>query len=1350
MTDITLRIQKIGGSMGPGDVLRVRVSDPKAERLNATFSVQEYDVELQPKSGPGFESDLRRHIEDYANVEPFEESQANRIQQAIDRYSESLFTQLNLPTVIDGLFDKVKKKEQGLPKFTIELHVLEGSEDEMSLIHWESLECRRFVSSRPEVSIRVYRVLSFTDSSLALVKPKTFPKGGTGMLNILVVVARYYNWKDEKDIDYREVTVPLTNVAEQFPSDLIRVDVVSEGSWAAVQKALADRPVGHYQIVHFDVHGKIRHSKGQLMFEKHPSKVDAATVGNSLVDRGVQGAILTVCQSAEKPCQSSSSLAMALVRCGLNFVIGMAYKVHKHAVFWFVQGLYSALLIKNTTLSEAVALGRQQMEQHPTRKGRFDLDVNVQDWLNPVLYTWDCEPWHFIESMTLNGDTKAVPPPVPDWPHEFEGRDADIHNIEMSFSSCNIARIEGFRGAGKSTLMRHLAEWWRRSNFGEDIFLIDFGFTDSFTPQTARIYPRGIFHQISALITNQEATPHSRPRIYDIRPFPSHSPVAHDLQAMSGLASTGREDLHLADYINESEDQEADAAVLSHLRHVFRQKRCVILVNNLHNVTSLVHGGGFDFCLWTEEMKYWLKMLEWQENSIGVILFSSMLVEEWIDKLGAQAVSLEGFDLYHATRYAARVINLTPYTTDAKNRMYLEKILGYYKYQPLAIKVVLPQLAASGLSPPEYFDKTLCSGIELSLQQEAEQGALLMDFITGIQAMETWLPGLDSVQSYCPLTYLISLLEGNGPYKAEEDPGRVLCSCIETLQDFAMVRYVPGIGETSPVVNPNKISSTAGLELHPLLPAFIRTASRYVGSKRRHGDDGLDFIFAYLVYYLAQRSYSWRLNGTPGDKVDNQAVIDIQQNWFSILSSLQYCVSRPYGWNKALEHAFDTLMMWAISYVANRLTDEKPSLARISRHAVNRVARAFAGPDSSVTMHWWSHLRFVEEAEQGDLRGRLGKILHVHKWMPFPPQLMESMVVHYLFLRTEAWYKFDSVVWQYNEALLGLLVKWEKHLEHHSSKSGVLPHDARYAALKQEALIAAAEIANQTSQHYAEGLQALAKVDLSSADLPDSMRDNLAVRFRDIKAELMGFVMDAQKYEGDVETMVTVHEAERKDKDKCKLPDHRTARAIMVRKAYEKALDSKTVEDTKHAKTLIYEDMAAIRDPTDPYFLILHRFMFDVSISPTQLPLIAISGNVTRISTNRFVLGKLFMLDQSWESALQQLRRIQTFISESNPERQQSIIDSKGRNSYLVDLHRDFARCYEKLGKMGEARKHYDTADALREQRERNWTRQDFENEGMANLIYAMNYAVQSSGLEAYPGWRSPAWVREEIENKKN
>lgn len=247
--------------MGPGDVLRVKVSNPNAGRENAAVSIQEYDAELQPEPSLGFESDLRRHIESYAKLEPFEEGRAHRVRQAIDQYSESLFVQLKLPAVIDSLLDGLETHEEGSPKLTLELHVLESGEDSMTLIRWESLECRRFAHSRPEVSIQVSRVLSTADSSPTLARPTSFLKRGTGILNILVVVARAFNKPGERDIDYREVTVPLTNVAEQFPGALIRVDVVSQGTWAAVRKALDDKPVGHYQIVHFDVHGTIHHSK---------------------------------------------------------------------------------------------------------------------------------------------------------------------------------------------------------------------------------------------------------------------------------------------------------------------------------------------------------------------------------------------------------------------------------------------------------------------------------------------------------------------------------------------------------------------------------------------------------------------------------------------------------------------------------------------------------------------------------------------------------------------------------------------------------------------------------------------------------------------------------------------------------------------------------------------------------------------------------------------------------------------------------------------------------------------------------------------------------------------------------
>lgn len=129
------------------------------------------------------------------------------------------------------------------------------------------------------------------------------------------------------------------------------------------------------------------------------------------------------------------------------------------------------------------------------------------------------------------------------------------------------------------------------------------------------------------------------------------------------------------------------------------------------------------------------------------------------------------------------------------------------------------------------------------------------------------------------------------------------------------------------------------------------------------------------------------------------------------------------------------------------------------------------------------------------------------------------------------------------------------------------------------------------------------------------------------------------------------------------------------------------------------------------------------------------------------------MLEESWESALQQLRRMEAFVKESNPGRQQSIINGEGgRNSYLMELHGDFARCYEKLGNPSEASKHRDAANALWEVRERTWTRQDMENEGQVNLIAAIQYALQTSGadggLEAPLGWMNQAWVREPVEDE--
>jgi hypothetical protein len=212
-------------------------------------AIPSYAVKLiNPEPIAGFEKYLAKHVEQYAE-EPFETRLAERVRGAIEQYGRDLYNHLHLGGLMEKL--RVSRVDEHAPT-KLDLCVLEDSESAVSGIHWELLESLPIQQLHPDFDVRVSRAANSAETE----------SGGTfdfqGTLNILVVVARP---QGRSDIPYRNVILPLTDISNGFPSGVLCVDIVRLGTWEAVQKALDAKPFGHYQVVHFDVHGVVEESR---------------------------------------------------------------------------------------------------------------------------------------------------------------------------------------------------------------------------------------------------------------------------------------------------------------------------------------------------------------------------------------------------------------------------------------------------------------------------------------------------------------------------------------------------------------------------------------------------------------------------------------------------------------------------------------------------------------------------------------------------------------------------------------------------------------------------------------------------------------------------------------------------------------------------------------------------------------------------------------------------------------------------------------------------------------------------------------------------------------------------------
>ncbi|KAK6519741.1 hypothetical protein TWF506_000040 [Arthrobotrys conoides] len=1218
----------------------------------------------RPEPIARFEELLARHIEKYALEEPFETKLAERVENAITEYAKDLYSQIELDKLIKRIEETATKERVA----RLELCVIEKPGSVISVIHWEFLELLHLQKLHPDINIHISRATSLAFSAPEQYETRWAPRQ-LETLNILVVVSRP---NGKQDIPYRNVILPLTNISNAFPSQILSVDIVRLGTWEAVQNALAAKPFGHYHLVHFDVHGYIEESRAILRFEpsSFPSDdIEAEDVANSLSEHGVKAAVLNACRSAQKPGLVGSSMASALLHHGLDFVIGMSYNIHQDAAQTFLRELYKALLVDNLPISEAVFRGRKVMQSQPIREGRFGIKVDVQDWINPVLYLRTpmlgrlriVSRCHKLRETSSNDN----------WCAGFIGRDYDIACIEKALCSGTIARLQGFRGAGKSTLMKHLQEWWIRSSFAHAIFMIDFSETNDFTAESSKISPAEIFTEIDRIINERQQNGVQVRKVYRVGPRPLDRPSRGTVV----------------------DEMIIKPEIVPRLRTAFSQDVYIILFNCFDNVSSLPYTKGFQFQPWADGMLNWLENLDWI-NWKSMALFSSTLDEKWLNnipvvlstsrgqktrKIPAEMIDFEGLDPSSATKFAEGVINLTPYLDSPGSRLYLERILQYYQYQPLALKAVLPHLHTSGLSTKQYFERTLCSEIQLPLEDTEEQKRALMDIILASVAAPGAIPIpiLAAITAYCPCMYLLNILKGDGPFEAEEDPAQAFKSEIITYQDFGLVRY------TGPDINSEggeDALNSGHLLIHPLFTSYIRGL---VTEMKDHGGLAqIDLTFAYLVYYLAQRSDDWediKSFRDPGS-------IEIERNWFNILAALRYCVIRPYNWDQNTERLFDFLMNRINIYVVDYKQDSWDIIAEIVTSGITRIMKEFS-KFNSITETWWLNLDLSDEESVDEDSEAPGK--------SFPLWLLERMIKLYVFLQFYAYRKFDPRGWYYNFAIIGLLEL--------KRRQGYLHNDGAMF-LEQQAYIAAAEIAHQSSSHYKEGLAYLSKVDLEKVTGP--MKQHLQVRERDILAELLGYVMDAESYQGDQDEYFASRSVIPKFLGE-ERPISRPMRALETRRVYENALRTKDEKDIEIAKGSIYQALESLEDLSDPYAIVLHRFMAD-----------------------------LFRTQEDWTSAIRQLRIVLEFI-EFNPGAFESIVNGNGRNSYLIELHQEMAECYNKLGDKVGADSHQKSSQEIYEEREKTWTFEDLEKEAALNLFNAMQIAFQRANLGAFSeGWK--------------
>ena len=395
------------------------------------------------------------------------EARADRVQAALREWGRQSF---------DVLFGQGQARDfyrDATREGHTALHLVVASDDARVLSWpWEAL-------ADPQVGdlaqlCRIERQLDTAPEPLPL--PEGLP---SDRVRILLVTARPY----QNDIAYRSITRPLVELIqqEQLPAE---VKLLRPPTFEQLRRELQEHP-GQYHIVHFDGHGgfgavasggadKFKGPQGQLVFENADGSEDAITgaqLSQLLREHRIPIAVLNACQSAmlnEQAEDAFASVATALLRAGVRSVVAMGYSLYVSGARQFLPAFYRQLFTTGN-VAEATRSGRQAMLAKPQRSG----DVELQDWLVPVLYQQDPLTLQFA------APGKAVQPQQPRQqqqgleqipeearvqashaPHGVIGRDSAVLELERASRRAPPALLlHGLGGVGKTTLARGYIEW---------------------------------------------------------------------------------------------------------------------------------------------------------------------------------------------------------------------------------------------------------------------------------------------------------------------------------------------------------------------------------------------------------------------------------------------------------------------------------------------------------------------------------------------------------------------------------------------------------------------------------------------------------------------------------------------------------------------------------------------------------------------------------------------------------------------------------------------------------------------------------------------------------------------------
>ena len=450
----------------------------------------------------------RWYLEQYAQNAPFSSDRAAEAENLLGDYPDELLKQLPLRRV---LLPHLEAGAYTLHSVLLSIDICNDDDacsgESIHRLFWETLEAPQLWSHNSwQVEVR----RSVWPHGIDLVsspQPGLSPphRAATSALNVLLVIARDLSndpsqYSDaDPDIAANALFKVKEGIRKTNRSTILNLEIARPGTLEALRKHLQGSEQrhgpGYFDIVHFDMHGKVgvRKSKGTMegflfFADPHSDKLIpklGRDVGEVLKRHRVKFAVLNSCESAQASGDENANIAKQFVRSGLVGVLGMSFKVGRHAATTFLEHFYRALLVDGYSFPSAAAAGRAALRSSLARPARFGFQREVNDHFVAVAYGHGHDQFlsqvaprerkpPIFSLSSLNPDSGRSDDPSYAPEDSLLGRGFDLLRLERQLSQSRIVYLHGLYGIGKTAFLKHAASIWKLSHFADAVVYLDF------------------------------------------------------------------------------------------------------------------------------------------------------------------------------------------------------------------------------------------------------------------------------------------------------------------------------------------------------------------------------------------------------------------------------------------------------------------------------------------------------------------------------------------------------------------------------------------------------------------------------------------------------------------------------------------------------------------------------------------------------------------------------------------------------------------------------------------------------------------------------------------------------------